>query len=71
MVFFKDSFVSSTLPKRLFGTYEPFSTLKNMIFRKYSFQKLTQFPQKNNELDAVVSNIGGFFGDIHVFLQLR
>jgi hypothetical protein len=42
-----------------------------MISRKYSFQKLTQFPQKNNELDAVVSNIGGFFGDIHVFLQLR
>jgi hypothetical protein len=31
---------------------EPFYTSKTMICRKYSFQKLTQFSQENNVLDA-------------------
>jgi hypothetical protein len=40
-----------------------------MIHRKYYFQKQTQFSQGNNVLDAIASNIEGFFGEIHVFLQ--
>jgi hypothetical protein len=39
---------------------EPISTLKTMIFRKYSFQKLTQFSEGNNVLDAPASNTDGF-----------
>jgi hypothetical protein len=35
---------------------EPFSTLKTMISRKYSFQNLTQFLQRNNVPDAPASN---------------
>jgi hypothetical protein len=34
--------------------------LKNMIFRKYSFQKLTQFLQKDNVLAAVDLNVDDF-----------
>jgi hypothetical protein len=37
---------------------------------KYSFQKLTQFSQGNNVLDAAASNIKGFFGEIQVLLQV-
>jgi hypothetical protein len=44
----------------LFIEIEPISTLKHLICRKYSFQKLTQFSQENNVLDATVSNIDGF-----------
>jgi hypothetical protein len=36
---------------------ELFSTLKTEICWKYSFQKLTQFSQGNNVLDAAASNI--------------
>jgi hypothetical protein len=39
---------------------EPFSTMKILIFRKYFFQKITQFSQGNNMLGAAVSNIDGF-----------
>jgi hypothetical protein len=35
--------------------------LKTMISRKYSFQKLTQFSQGINLLDASGSNINSFF----------
>jgi hypothetical protein len=40
----------------IFGKNEPFSTLKIMIFRKYTFQKLTQFSLRNNALDVPASN---------------
>jgi hypothetical protein len=39
---------------------EPISTLKNLSCRKYSFQKLCQFSQGNNVLDAPASNTSGF-----------
>jgi hypothetical protein len=38
---------------------EPISTLKTMIWRKYSFQKVTKFPQGNNVPDAHASNTDG------------
>jgi hypothetical protein len=37
-----------------------FNTLKPMIWRKYSCQKLSQFSQGNNVLDASASNLDGF-----------
>jgi hypothetical protein len=49
---------------------EPFSTLKRMIGRKYSFQKLTQFLQGNNVVDAAGSNIDSFLGRGVCVLQL-
>jgi hypothetical protein len=53
----------------LFETFVPFSTLKTMIFRKYSFQKVTQFPHRNNVLQAAVSNLDSFLcRDTCVFL---
>jgi hypothetical protein len=39
---------------------EPISTLKHLSRRKYSFQKLTQFFQGINVLDAPASNIDDF-----------
>jgi hypothetical protein len=36
------------------------STMKAMIFSKYSFQKQTQFLHGNNVLDAAACNIDGF-----------
>jgi hypothetical protein len=39
---------------------EPISTLKILRCRKYSFQKLTQFSQRNNVLNAPASNTDGF-----------
>jgi hypothetical protein len=42
--------------------------LKNLSYRKYSFQKLTQFSQGNNVLDALASNTASFISrDICVF----
>jgi hypothetical protein len=38
----------------------PLSPLKTLIGRQYSFQKLSQFSQGNNVLDAPPSNIDGF-----------
>jgi hypothetical protein len=40
----------------LFGTNEPFSNLKTLICRMYSYQKLTQFSQGNNVLNSDTSN---------------
>jgi hypothetical protein len=37
------------------------STLKNLTCRKNTFQKVTQFSQINNVLDAPDSNTDGFF----------
>jgi hypothetical protein len=54
----------------LFGQNELFSTLKTLFFRKYSFQKLTNFSQKNNMLDSEASNQRVFFGEIHEFLKV-
>jgi hypothetical protein len=39
---------------------EPISILKPMTYSKYSNQKLTQFSQGNNVLDAQVSNTDDF-----------
>jgi hypothetical protein len=39
---------------------EPLTTLKHISCRKYSFEKLTEFPQGNNVVDAVASNIDCF-----------
>jgi hypothetical protein len=39
---------------------KPTSTSKNQSCRKYSFKKLSQFPQGNNVLDAEAYNIYGF-----------
>jgi hypothetical protein len=39
---------------------EPFSTLKTMRSRKYCFQKVALFLQRNNVLDAAASNIDFF-----------
>jgi hypothetical protein len=41
---------------------EPISTMKNMIYRKYFFQKLTKFSKGYNVLNAAASNIDGFLG---------
>jgi hypothetical protein len=43
-----------------FGTNWAFLPLENLIGRHHYFQKLTQFSQGNNVLDAPLSNIGGF-----------
>jgi hypothetical protein len=39
---------------------ECISTLRNLSCSKYSFQKIIQFSQGNNVLDAPASNIDGF-----------
>jgi hypothetical protein len=39
---------------------KPFHTMKSMICRSYSFQKVTQLSQRNNVLPAAASNIDGF-----------
>jgi hypothetical protein len=43
-----------------FQQREPISTLKPLSCNKYSFQKLSQFSQGGNVLDAPASNTGGF-----------
>jgi hypothetical protein len=48
---------------------ELFSNLKILICRMYSFQKLTQFSQGNNVLDAPAPKQMVFFLDLHVFLH--
>jgi hypothetical protein len=49
---------------------EHFSTLKTMICRKYSFQKLTEFSQGKDVLNAAAPNIDFFcFLEVHVLLQ--
>jgi hypothetical protein len=39
---------------------ELISTLKQLIWMMHFFQKLTQFSQRNNVLDAAATNIDGF-----------
>jgi hypothetical protein len=46
--------------KAYFLQTEPISTLKNLSCREYSFQKLTQFSQGNNVLDAPAFIKDGF-----------
>jgi hypothetical protein len=46
--------------KVYFEQNELFATMKTLTGRKYSSQKLTQFLQGNNVLDAPASNIDGF-----------
>jgi hypothetical protein len=48
----------------------PISTWKNLSCRKYYLQRLTQFTQGHNVLDAAASNTDGVLEEIHVFLQL-
>jgi hypothetical protein len=43
-----------------FGRKEPFSTLKILMCRKYSFQKRTKFSQGENVLSTAGSTIDGF-----------
>jgi hypothetical protein len=51
---------------------EHFPTLKTLISRKYSFQKLTEFSQGKDMLNAATSNLDFFlFLEVHVFLQLN
>jgi hypothetical protein len=45
-------------------------TLKTRIHRNYSFEKLTQFAQGNNMLDARALTHKVFFREIPVFLQV-
>jgi hypothetical protein len=72
MVFFWEIHVFLQLIWRgLFRATWAFSTVKTMICRKRSFQKLTQFLHGNNVLGAAACNIDGFlFWEIHLFLQL-
>jgi hypothetical protein len=42
------------------GRKKPITTLKHLLCRKYSIQKVTQFSQRNNVLGAVASGINGF-----------
>jgi hypothetical protein len=39
---------------------EPFSTLKILTCRKYSFQKLSKFSEVNNVIDSAASYTHGF-----------
>ena len=41
--------------------------MENPRSKTYSFEKLTQFSQENNVLDAAASNIDLLLGEIHVF----
>jgi hypothetical protein len=50
----------SSAEKAYLEQNEPSHTLKTMIFRKDSFEKLTQFSFGNNVLDGPASNTDGF-----------
>jgi hypothetical protein len=59
--------VSSTQLNRSFGANRAYFHLENIIIRKYSFKKVTQFSQGNNALSFPASNIEGFlWKDKHV-----
>jgi hypothetical protein len=61
MVFFKGFICFFNLAEEAYlEQNEAFSTLETMICRKYSFQKLTQFSQGNNVLDAAAFSVEGF-----------
>jgi hypothetical protein len=48
---------------------EAINTLKHRNCRNYSIQKLMQFSQGNNVLDAPASKTDVFLGEIHIFLH--
>jgi hypothetical protein len=56
----RDTCVSPIQQLAYLQQIETFSNLKNLSCRKYSFQNLSQFSQRNNFLDAAASNVGGF-----------
>jgi hypothetical protein len=61
LVFFGEIYVFLELwTIGLFGGNRTYCNLKIMIFRKYSFQKLTQVLQSNNVLEAHASDTDGF-----------
>jgi hypothetical protein len=61
MVFYQDIHVFLQLRLiGLFGAKEPKYTLKHLRFRKYFFQKLTQFAQGHTVVDGAACNTGGF-----------
>jgi hypothetical protein len=48
------------------------SLLENSVLQEvFFFQTLPQFSKRNNGLDTAGTNIDGFFGEIHLFPQLR
>jgi hypothetical protein len=49
---------------------EPATTLRHLIWRMYSFQRLTPFSQKKNVQDAPASNNEWYPREIQVFRQL-
>jgi hypothetical protein len=56
----------------LFCTNMHFSSLKMVIGRQYSFQKLIQFSQGKIVLDALPSNTDGFLSrDTCVFISIQ
>jgi hypothetical protein len=60
MVFFWEIYVFLTVCCIcLFGTNKPISTLKTMICRNHTLQKLTQFSVGKNVLDTTASNRDG------------
>jgi hypothetical protein len=70
MVFFRDVYVFLQLAGWAYlEQTEHFSTLETLICRKYTFQKLTQFLQGNNVLDAPACDTSGFLSR-DTFLQL-
>jgi hypothetical protein len=61
MVFFSETAVYHDLSLvGLFGIKGACPTLKTVIGRKYSFQKLFQLSERNNVLDATTFNIHAF-----------
>ena len=48
-----------------------FCTLKTVMCRNHSFQKLTELSQGNRVIDAPTSNTDGFLCRTHVFAKLR
>jgi hypothetical protein len=56
----RETCVSSTQLKGLFGKTIAYPNLENQSWRNYSFQKFTQFSQGNNVLDVPASNTNGF-----------
>jgi hypothetical protein len=56
----RGTYVSSNHLNMSIWSKQSISPLETPEFRKYSFQKLTQFSQGNNVLDALGSNTDGF-----------
>jgi hypothetical protein len=56
----RNACVSSTQLNSPIGAKRDYLYLETMMFKGYSFQKLTQFSQESNVLDAPVSNTDCF-----------